>query len=201
MQSPLAGTSGQALSDVEIARRIASGDRDELRCLMRRYNQRLYRTARSILRDDAEAEDCVQESYLSAFQAMASFRGTATLSTWLVRIVVNEAIGRARKRSRRAELITLDGTREHYAESDEADMMEAATEQPEHAANSCGDASSDRGRYRPVTGCLSHGIRPASGRGAHRRGDCSQPGHSSRHSAFALFPRQRSAPRIPCARY
>jgi len=133
MQPILAGSSGQALSDMEIARRIAAGDRDELRCLMRRYNQRLYRTARSILRDDAEAEDCVQESYLSAFQAMASFRGNATLSTWLVRIVVNEAIGRARKRSRRAELITLDGAREHYPESDEADMTEAATEQPKHA--------------------------------------------------------------------
>jgi RNA polymerase sigma-70 factor, ECF subfamily len=133
MQSTLSGSSEQALSDLEIARRIASGDRDQLRCLMRRHNQRLYRTARSILRDDAEAEDAVQESYLSAFRAMASFEGNATLATWLTRIVVNEAIGRARKSRRRAELITLDGAREHVSDTDEADMTEAASEQPEHA--------------------------------------------------------------------
>ena len=58
------------MSDLEIAQRIAAGDRDELELLMRRYNQRLYRTARSILKDDAEAEDAVQEAYLLAYQAM-----------------------------------------------------------------------------------------------------------------------------------
>ncbi len=93
----------RGLSDVEIAQRIAAGDRDELRRLMRRYNQTLYRTARSILKDDAEAEDAVQEGYLLAYGSMGTFRGDANLSTWLVRIVANEANGRKRKRSRRAE--------------------------------------------------------------------------------------------------
>lgn len=124
----------QESSDFDIAQRIAAGDRDELQRLMRRYNQRLYRTARSILRDDAEAEDTVQESYLLAYQAMAKFRGGAKLSTWLVRIVANEAIGRLRKRSRRAELIPLNGTIEPISEDPEVNMSDASPEQPEDAA-------------------------------------------------------------------
>ena len=92
----------QDTSDVAMARRIAGGDRAELTRLMRKHNQRLFRTARSILKDDAEAEDAVQEGYLSAIGAMGEFRGGATLATWLVRIVANEALGRLRKRARSA---------------------------------------------------------------------------------------------------
>src|SRR5258706_14851765 len=97
------------LSDPELAQRIASGDKDAFELLMRRHNQILYRTARSILRDDAEAEDAVQEAWLLAYRAIGNFRGDAKLSTWLVRIVVNEAIGRARKRSRGVEGIQVSG--------------------------------------------------------------------------------------------
>ena len=97
------------LSDVEIARRVAAGDRVAITGLMRRHNQTLYRTARSILKDDAEAEDCVQETYLSAFRAMTTFRGEAKLSTWLVRIAVNEAITRKRRIDRRGDVIWLAG--------------------------------------------------------------------------------------------
>ncbi len=121
-------------TDTNIARRIAAGDLDALRLLMRRYNQTLYRTARSILRDDAEAEDAVQEAYLLAYQAMGGFRGDAKLSTWLVRIVANEAIGRARKRSRRAEIIGLNGQTQQNGETAEVTMNEASPEQPEGAA-------------------------------------------------------------------
>ena len=60
----------KGLPDAEIARRVAAGDEDALRLLMRRYNQTLYRTARSILKDDAEAEDAVQEAYLRAYRAI-----------------------------------------------------------------------------------------------------------------------------------
>lgn len=97
------------LPEMEIARRIARGDERALQLLMRRHNQKLHRTARSILRDDAEAEDAVQDAYLHAWRAIGSFRGDAKLSTWLVRIVVNEAVGRLRKRARRAEVIHLNG--------------------------------------------------------------------------------------------
>jgi len=106
-------TAHNGLSDAEIAQRVAAGDEDAFHLLMRRHNQTLYRAARSILKDDAEAEDAVQESYLLAYRAIASFRGDAKLSTWLVRIVVNESIARSRKRSRAAQVIRLDGDSEH----------------------------------------------------------------------------------------
>jgi RNA polymerase sigma-70 factor (ECF subfamily) len=128
-------TAGKDLPDAEIARRIALGDRDTFQLLMRRHNQTLYRTARSILRDDAEAEDAVQEAYILAYRAIGAFRGEAKLSTWLIRIVVNEAVARSRKRSRRAQIIQLSGAPETDADAAEANMNEATTEQPEHAAS------------------------------------------------------------------
>jgi RNA polymerase sigma-70 factor, ECF subfamily len=124
----------KGLSDVEIARRIAAGNQDAFCLLMRRYNQTLYRAARSILRDDAEAEDAVQETYLLAYRAMGKFRGDAKLSTWLVRIVVNEAIARSRKRAKRAEVFRLDGDMESDNEAGEATMNQSTPEQPERAA-------------------------------------------------------------------
>ena len=102
---------------------------------MRRYNQKLYRTARSILKDDAEAEDAVQEAYLIAYRSLAGFRGDATLSTWLVRIVVNESLGRLRKRKRDAEIIRLGHDRRWKRDDAlETTMDEAPFEQPERAA-------------------------------------------------------------------
>ena len=124
----------KGLSDADIARRVAAGDEDAFHLLIRRHNQTLYRTARSILKDDAEAEDAVQESYLLAYRAMASFRGDAKLSTWLTRIVVNEAIARSRKRNRTAEIIRLDSDGAHETPDQDTrneDMREDTTEQPE----------------------------------------------------------------------
>jgi len=94
-------------TDLDLASMVAAGDPGAFEVLMRRHNGALYRTARCILRDDAEAEDVVQESYLLAYRKMASFRGDASLSTWLTRIVVNEATGRLRKTRRRADIIEL----------------------------------------------------------------------------------------------
>ena len=134
MQPAPVKTAGKDLPDAEIVRRIALGDPEAFELLMRRYNQTLYRTARSILRDDAEAEDAVQEAYILAYRAIGAFRGEAKLSTWLIRIVVNEAIARSRKRSRRAQIIELSGAQEPDADLSEENMDEAAPEQPEHAA-------------------------------------------------------------------
>jgi RNA polymerase sigma-70 factor (ECF subfamily) len=93
--------------------------RDEvaIRTLMRRYNQRLYRIARSVLRDDAEAEDALQQAYIRAFTHLSDFRGEARFSTWMSRIVLNEAIGRQRKRAIPAtdDLSTLDRPPESHA--------------------------------------------------------------------------------------
>jgi len=97
------------LSDAALATRIAGGDRDAFVVLMRRHNRTVYRAARSILRDDADAEDAAQEAWLDAHAAIGGFRGDAKLSTWLTRIAVNAALARLRKRRRGAEIITLDG--------------------------------------------------------------------------------------------
>ena len=122
------------LTDPELAQRISGGDKQAFELLMRRHNQILYRTARSILRDDAEAEDAVQEAYLLAYRGMSGFRGDAKLSTWLVRIVVNEAIARRRKRRRGAEIIQLSGETQEDSEAAEGNMNETLPEQPEGAA-------------------------------------------------------------------
>lgn len=74
---------------------------------MRRHNRPLFRTARAILRDDAEAEDVLQEAYFKAYRTIGDFRGEARLSTWLGRIVANEALMRLRKRARRSEIVPL----------------------------------------------------------------------------------------------
>ena len=124
----------RGMPDAEIARRVAAGDQDAFRLLMRRHNQTLYRTARSILKDDAEAEDAVQEAYLRGYRAMGSFRDEAKLSTWLVRIVANEALGRLRKRSRGAEVIRLDNDAQPDTEAAEENVNQAMPEQPEAGA-------------------------------------------------------------------
>jgi RNA polymerase sigma-70 factor (ECF subfamily) len=97
-------------SDAELARRVAGGESAAFETLMRRHNRTLFRTARAILRDDAEAEDTLQEAYLQAYQAMGSWRAEAKLSTWFARIVANEALMRLRKRTRRAEIVPLQSS-------------------------------------------------------------------------------------------
>jgi len=86
-----------ALSDAELVDRARQGEELAFRTIMQRHNQRLYRLARTVLKDESEAEDVVQESYLRAFTALSGFRGEASLSTWLTRITINEALGRKRK--------------------------------------------------------------------------------------------------------
>lgn len=89
-----------ALSDEQVVERVLAGDISLFEILMRRYNQRLFRVARGILTDDAEAEDVMQEAYVRAFRELATFRGEARFSTWLTRIACHEALARARKRRR-----------------------------------------------------------------------------------------------------
>jgi RNA polymerase sigma-70 factor (ECF subfamily) len=84
------------VTDIELVASILAGDKGALKGLFRRYQRTLLRTARAILRDDAEAEDAVQDAYLQAYRALATFRGESKLSTWLVRITVNEALRRRR---------------------------------------------------------------------------------------------------------
>lgn len=96
----------QDLSEAELIRLAANGNGEAFERLMRRHNQLLFRTARSILKDDDAAEDAVQEAYLRAWKSLASFRADSRLSTWLVRIVTNEALGRLRRKA--APVIPLE---------------------------------------------------------------------------------------------
>lgn len=89
-----------SLDDGALARLIAVRDAEAVRLVTRRNNQRLFRAAWSVLKNRAEAEDSVQSAYLRAFSAIESFEGRSTLSTWLTRIVINEALGRKRAATR-----------------------------------------------------------------------------------------------------
>ena len=86
-----------ALDDEALVRLARLRDEPAIRALTRRYNRRLFRLARSILRNDGEAEDVVQEAWVRAFTALDGFRGDAAFSTWLTRIALNEALGRRRR--------------------------------------------------------------------------------------------------------
>ena len=87
-----------AMQDNDLVARVQGGDRQAFRHIMQRCNQRLFRIARGVVNDDAEAEDVVQASYVHAYEKLDSFRGEAQLLTWLTRIVLNEAYGRLRQR-------------------------------------------------------------------------------------------------------
>lgn len=94
------------LPDSELVALAAAGDTPAFEAIMRRHNQLLFRTARSVLKSDDETEDAVQDAYINAWRALGSFRAEAKLSTWLVRIVLNEALGRVRKRN--GNVVPLD---------------------------------------------------------------------------------------------
>jgi len=99
------------LSDAELVRRALARDGEAFRAIMQRHNRRLYRVARSVVHDDSEAEDVVQEAYVLAFGNLAKFRAEASLATWLTRITLNEALGRLRRRRPTVELSILDSPR------------------------------------------------------------------------------------------
>src|SRR3977135_59923 len=80
--------------DAELVRRALARDDTAFRTIMERYNRRLYRIPRGILRNDSEAEDVVQEAYVKAFTNLGGFRGDSSLATWLARLTMNEAFGR-----------------------------------------------------------------------------------------------------------
>jgi RNA polymerase sigma-70 factor (ECF subfamily) len=91
---------GGTLTDEEVAARVLAGETGLFEVLMRRYNRRLFRVARAIVRDEGEAEDIMQETYVRAFAALGQFQGRASWATWLTRIAVNEALARLRRRGR-----------------------------------------------------------------------------------------------------
>jgi RNA polymerase sigma-70 factor (ECF subfamily) len=117
-----ADTPAVPLDDMALARRVAAGDRSAFDALMRINNRRLYRLARATMRNDAEAEEALQEAYIAAYRGMAGFRGESTLATWLSRMVLNECLGRLRKGARRQNVIPM-------VTSDEMDSIHANEEE------------------------------------------------------------------------
>jgi RNA polymerase sigma-70 factor (ECF subfamily) len=130
--------------DAELVQRIAAHDHRAFEALMRRHNRLLYRTARSILHDDEEAEDCLQEAYLQAYRSIGKFRAEAKLSTWLVRIVMNQAFEKLRKGRKEQNNVPFDNVVDLEAHLDNG---AAAPERP--------DAAAQRGELRAL---LEHRI-------------------------------------------
>jgi RNA polymerase sigma-70 factor (ECF subfamily) len=112
-----------------LAARIASGDHAAFESLMRANNSRLFRIARAILKDDAEAEDALQDAYLVAYRRIADFRGDAHLTTWLTRIVINQALMRVRRRRRDRSVVPFEAP-------DRTDGEPAAMDVPDDEAES-----------------------------------------------------------------
>lgn len=106
----------ESLSEARLVALARAGDAGAFRQIMTRFNQRLFRIARSVIRDDAEAEDVLQEAYTRAFSGFSAFRGDSGLFTWLVSITLNEARGRLRRRRPMVDLHEIEAAQERGAE-------------------------------------------------------------------------------------
>jgi RNA polymerase sigma-70 factor (ECF subfamily) len=125
--------------DAALASRAAQGDQDAFAQIMRRYNQRLYRLAVSVMGDASEAEDVLQESYVRAFYAFSTYSGAGSLGAWLARIVRNEAIDRVRARNSRRSHVAIEADLGGQSEQDETnvahDPLQSLTDPQALAAN------------------------------------------------------------------
>ena len=127
-------TTETALSDFSLVQQALSGNDKAFEVIMRRNNRALYRAARSILQDDADAEDAVQEAYLRAYRALGKFQGEARLTTWLTRIVINEALEKMRKRKQETGKVSLENVVDLEMHIDNANDGNARPDGPETAA-------------------------------------------------------------------
>ena len=122
--------SQEPLSDEEVVARVLAGETGMFEIVMRRHNQRLYRVARAILRNDGEAEDVMQDAYVRAYEHLDQFAGRAKFSTWLTRIAVHEALARQRRDNRYQELEPLS-----EQEGDPMDRFASLAPNPEEQAS------------------------------------------------------------------
>jgi RNA polymerase sigma-70 factor (ECF subfamily) len=114
--------------DEDVIARVLAGEKELYEIIMRRYNQRLYRIARAILRQDDEAEDVVQDTYVRAYQHLDQFLGRARFSTWLTKIAVHEALARAKKKNRMQDIEAMIADERETA-------LTAPMASPEHQAS------------------------------------------------------------------
>ncbi len=121
-------------SDADLVLRIQRQDEAAFEVLMRRYNGKLFRVARAILKDDAEAEDALQDGYLAAYRRIGDFRGESELATWLTRIVINQALMRLRRQKRDRVVIPFGGERRTEGDRTSRDVADEKSESPTGAA-------------------------------------------------------------------
>jgi len=124
---------GTVADERNLVERAKSGDQSAFRAIMEQNNRRLYRVARAVMKDDTEAEDVVQETYLRAFFNLSKFRGESSLTTWLTRIALNEALGRKRKQRAMVTLETVETAQETSAQIIKFPAMTTETD-PERSA-------------------------------------------------------------------
>src|SRR3954467_13091886 len=117
--------------DEEAVARVLAGETALFEVLMRRHNQRLFRTARAIVQDDAEAEDVMQEAYARAFSQLRQFQGRSAWSTWVTRIAVNEALGPLRRQGK-------------FVNTDIMEMGEASMDEPTRGQRSAAAGPEDQ---------------------------------------------------------
>lgn len=129
-------THASSMDEADLIGRMRAGDPRAFETLMRACNRKLFRIARAILKDDSEAEDALQDGYVAAFAALKDFRGDASLTTWLSRVVINQALGRLRRNRRAAEVIPLaSADRDDQAITREAEAVsDDRNPTPEEAA-------------------------------------------------------------------
>lgn len=131
----LTTAAAETASDIELASLAASGVAPAFEAIMRRHNRLLFRTVRSILKSDADTEDAVQDAYLAAWRALGTFRGDARLSSWLVRIALNEAFKRVRRRASNVVMFGTGSGAEPGEEGPEATMEADDDQRPDMAAS------------------------------------------------------------------
>ncbi len=127
---------GTLADERNLVERAKSVDQSAFRAIMEQNNQRLYRVARAVMKDDTEAEDVVQETYLRAFFNLSKFRGESSLTTWLTRIALNEALGRKRKQRAMVTLETVETAQQTSAQIIQFPAMNTETDPERSAAQS-----------------------------------------------------------------
>jgi len=132
LESAAAALEISSLTDAEIVKRVRAGDRALFEILMRRHNQRLYRAARAVVKDERDVEDVMQQAYINAFTHLHQFEERSQFSTWLTRIVLNEAFGRRQRLLVESKaMVALNG------DESSGELMESITSPlagPEHQA-------------------------------------------------------------------
>jgi RNA polymerase sigma-70 factor (ECF subfamily) len=130
-RSPAAAT----MADLDLAQATARGDQVAFETLMRRYNGKLFRIARAILKDDTEAEDALQEAYILAYRNIGDYRADAQLGTWLTRITINQALMRLRKQKRERVVIPFATGQTADGMTDRGEVADERAELPSAAAH------------------------------------------------------------------